>query len=58
MLIAVDGDLRGVGGADKFRLKIWDKDNGDALVYDNQLGANDTAEPPIIAGGSIVIHSQ
>ncbi|MFL5807536.1 MAG: PKD domain-containing protein [Roseiflexaceae bacterium] len=58
MLIAIDSGPVGVGGADKFRMKIWDKDNGDALVYDSQLGAEDTAEPSIIAGGSIVIYSQ
>ncbi len=44
---------------DKFRIKIWDKDNADALVYDNQLGADEDEEPStIIGGGSIVIHDK
>ena len=42
---------------DKFRIKIWDKDNADALVYDNEVGADEDAEPTTaIGGGSIVIH--
>jgi hypothetical protein len=42
---------------DRFRIKIWDKDNGDAIVYDNQMDAADDADPTtVIGGGSIVIH--
>ena len=41
---------------DLFRIKIWDKSTG-LPVYDNQLGASDTADPTtMLAGGSIVIH--
>jgi len=47
----------GGGGADKFRIKIWNKDNGDAVVYDNQMGADDQVDPTTaLGGGSIVIH--
>jgi hypothetical protein len=54
MLTAKDG---GSKGADTFRIKIWDKNNGDAIAYDNGLGASDTSDPTtVIAGGSIVVH--
>ncbi len=56
MLTATDGQQNGGGGADKFRIKIWDKATG-AVVYDNQLGAADDADPAtVLGGGSIVIH--
>ena len=56
LLSAVDGSLTGGGGADKFRVKIWDKATGN-VVYDNMLGTSDTATPTtVIGGGSIVIH--
>jgi hypothetical protein len=57
MLTAIDGQINGGGGIDKFRMKIWDKNNGDAIVYDNQLSAPDSDEPStVLGGGSIVIH--
>jgi hypothetical protein len=57
MLTAIDGQVNGGGGADKFRIKIWDKNNNDALVYDNQPGADDNSNPTTtLGGGSIVIH--
>ena len=50
MLTAIDGS------PDKFRIKIWDKAT-DEVIYDNQLGASDDADPTTaIQGGSIVIH--
>ena len=56
MLTAIDGQVNGGGGVDKFRIKIWDKATSD-VIYDNQMGAGDTADPTTaIAGGSIVIH--
>ena len=56
MLTAIDGQISGGGGIDKFRIKIWNKATGD-IIYDNQMGATDTANPTTaIAGGSIVIH--
>jgi len=57
LLSAVDGQLNGGGGVDKFRMKIVNKSTG-AVVYDNQMGASDTTTATTaIAGGSIVIHS-
>jgi parallel beta-helix repeat protein len=47
MLTAIDGELS--GGADQFRIIIWDKDNNDAVIYDND-GSTD------LGGGNIKIH--
>jgi Domain of unknown function (DUF5011)/PKD domain len=58
LLIAIDGQVNGGGGADKFRIKIWNKNKGD-VVYDNQLNSPDDADPTTtLGGGSIVIHKQ
>jgi len=44
---------------DMFRIKIWDKNNNDAVVYDNQLDDDENADPTTeIAGGQIVIHKK
>jgi FtsP/CotA-like multicopper oxidase with cupredoxin domain len=59
LLTATDGQVSGGGGVDKFRIKIWDKSAGNAVVYDNVLGASediDVANPTAISSGSIVIH--
>jgi hypothetical protein len=58
LLTAIDGQITGGGGVDKFRIKIWDRDNGDAVVYDNELGliADDGTPTTVFAGGSIVVH--
>ena len=59
LLTAIDGQISGGGGVDKFRIKIWDKSRNDAIVYDNQLGATDSADPSTaLGGGSIVIHKE
>jgi PKD repeat protein len=56
MLTAIDGQVGGGGGTDKFRIRIWDRDGG-GLVYDNQMGADDNGDPTTaLGGGSIVIH--
>jgi hypothetical protein len=58
MLTAIDGQINGGGGVDKFRIKIWDKSSG-VVIYDNKRGASDdidTADPQALGGGSIVIH--
>jgi len=58
LLTAVDGALNNTG-VDKFRIKVWDIDDGDAVVYDNGLGASDdidSAHPQAIRSGSIVVH--
>lgn len=40
----IDGQATGGGGTDRVRLKIYNK-NTQAVVFDNQLGASDTADP-------------
>ncbi len=51
ILTAIDGGKR----PDRLRMKIWNKVNN-AVVYDNQFGAGDTADPAtVITGGSILI---
>ncbi|MBU2008954.1 MAG: hypothetical protein KJ624_03775 [Chloroflexi bacterium] len=53
MLSAIDGT------PDKFRIKIWDKDAADNVVYDNHMDALDDADPTtVIGGGQIVIHKK
>ena len=58
MLTAVDGQVTGGGGVDRFRIKIWEGCAEDGpVVYDNQIGASDDATPSTaIGGGSIVVH--
>ena len=54
MLTAVDGDMLGGNHGDTFRLKVT---SDEGLIYDNQLGASDDADPTgVLGGGSIVIH--
>jgi hypothetical protein len=58
ILSAVDGQVTGGGGTDKFRIKIWNKSTG-VVIYDNQVSGDttDTAPPTTgLGGGSIVIH--
>ena len=59
MISAIDEKLTPNTAVDMFRIKIWDKNNGDALVYDNNSGEDDDADPATgIAGGQIVIHKK
>lgn len=51
LLTAKDSSISGGPAEDTFRIKIWDKNNGDATIYDN--GTN---QP--LGGGSIVIHTK
>jgi hypothetical protein len=56
ILTAIDGQISGGGGVDKFRIKIWDLGTG-SIVYDNQVGEADSAPlSTSLGGGSIVIH--
>ena len=56
ILTAIDGQVPGGGGVDRFRIKIWDRGTG-SVVYDNHVGASDSADPvTAVQGGSIVIH--
>jgi len=57
LVIVVDG--KATNGPSKFRIKIWDKNAGNAVVYDNVPGASediDLANPQPVASGSIVVH--
>ena len=54
VLTAIDGDLPGGGGLDKFRIKI---SGPGGVVYDNQMGAADGEVPTtVISDGRVVIH--
>jgi parallel beta-helix repeat protein len=56
-ITAIDEELTPSTDVDMFRIKIWDKDNNDEVIYDNQLGDEDNADPSTpINGGSIRIH--
>ena len=57
LLTAVDGEINGGGGTDKFRIKVYNKATS-AVLYDNMLGSADGAAPTtVLGGGSIVIHT-
>jgi hypothetical protein len=57
LLSAIDAKLTPSTDVDLFRIQIKDKDNGDAVVYDNMMGKDENADPTTaIGGGSIVIH--
>jgi PKD repeat protein len=49
LVTARDGQINGGGGIDTFRIKIWDENNGDLIVFDNN---DDIA----LGGGQITIH--
>lgn len=58
MITATDSAINGGGDLDAFRIKIWDIDNGDAVVYDNQPDeTDDSIAATALGGGSIVIHT-
>ena len=55
MLSAIDGESK--DNPDLFRIKIWNIDDGEAVVYDNQMGDADDADPTTeIGGGNIAVH--
>jgi hypothetical protein len=57
ILTAWDGQISGGGGVDRFRIKIFNQNQGNAVVYDNQMNSPDNADPTAaLGGGSIVIH--
>ncbi len=56
MISAIDAALTSAADQDTFRIKIWDA-LSETVVYDNQMGASEDAQPATaIGGGSIVIH--
>jgi subtilisin-like proprotein convertase family protein len=56
ILTVIDGNLPNGGGIDRVRLKIWNKNTG-VIVYDNQMGASDAADPitPVGTSSSITV---
>ena len=57
MLTAKDSEINGGGDVDTFRIKIWDKDNGDAVAYDNKMDTpDDSYDGTELGGGNIKIH--
>ena len=59
MISAIDEDLTPSTDVDLFRIKIWDKDNDDEVIYDNQLDDSEDDDPTTeIAGGQIKIHKK
>lgn len=55
MLTIIDGDQPGGDGQDKFRIRIWNENDG--VIYDNQLNAADGSDPTaVLSGGNIAIH--
>jgi hypothetical protein len=57
LVSAIDGNVKNGGGIDKFRIKIWNKNSGNAIVYDNNMGLDENDLPTTaLGGGSIVIH--
>jgi hypothetical protein len=57
ILTATDSDVNGGGEVDTFRIKIWDKDNDDLVVYDNKIEASDDSyDGTELGGGNIKVH--
>ncbi len=57
LLFARDGQVNG-DGVDQFRIKIWQKDADETVIYDNQMGAPEDGDAAdAIEGGNINIHS-
>jgi hypothetical protein len=59
IISAIDGDMQGGDGTDKFRIKIWEEDElgNEIVIYDNNLGGGDDADPTTaLTHGSIKIH--
>ncbi len=58
LLTAIDGQVSGGHGVDRFRIKIWNEAGG-GVVYDNQMGKDETGDDATeLGGGSIIIHKQ
>jgi len=57
MLTATDSDINGGGDVDGFRIKIWDIDAGEKVVYDNKMDEGDESNATTaLGGGNIKIH--
>jgi PKD repeat protein len=58
MLYAIDEKLTPSTDVDLFRIKIWDKNDNDAIIYDNQPGDINSDPSTLLGGGQIVIHNK
>jgi hypothetical protein len=57
MLKAIDAEMTPSTNVDLFRIKIWDKNEGDRIVYDNEMGEEEDTDPTTaIVGGNIKVH--
>jgi hypothetical protein len=59
LISAIDGDMTGGDGIDKFRIKIWEEDElgNENMIYDSGLESADDANPTTpLTHGSIKIH--
>ena len=55
----IDGKLSGGGGVDRFRMKIWDEDNNNQIIFDNNMGVPDNQDPLTpLSGGQITVHNK
>ena len=58
LVTIVDGQFGDGEGPDLFRIKIWDLDSANTILYDSQVCDLDSADPTTrLEGGSIAIHS-
>lgn len=58
LVTAIDGEIAGGGGVDKFRIKIWDVATS-VTIYDNKIGQlDDSNAATALGGGSISIKAK
>jgi len=58
-IYAIDEKLTQSTNDDLFRIKIWDKNNDDAVIYDNHIEDDESSTPTtVLSGGQIVIHKK
>ncbi len=58
MLTATDADMPGGGDVDLFRIKIWEKNAEETVIYDNKIGEDDDGYAgTALGGGQIKIHT-
>lgn len=55
LVTTIDGQAPGGGGVDKARIKIWNQATG-GVVYDDQPGAGDNADPTAAVSGGITLY--
>jgi hypothetical protein len=59
MIVVIDADLTPSIDEDLFRIKIWDIDNDNLVVYDNLMGTDDDGDlTSALGGGKIKIHKK